>query len=98
MTARKTIGLFVCFMTLAFASAAQCNFRIDMTAKAVRCFGESNGEATVSIVPTGVSTAPYVIQWFDGFAGAFRNDLPAGTHFVKVTDSYGCFITEFVTI
>ncbi len=98
MTARKTIALFVCFMTLAIASAAQCNFHIDMTAKAVRCFGESNGEATVSIVPTGVSTAPYVIQWFDGFAGAFRNDLPAGTHFVKVTDSYGCFVTEFVTI
>lgn len=98
MISKKTITLLACLLALASGGMAQCNFRLDMHAKAVRCFDESNGEATVDIVAIGASTAPYVIQWFDGFSGDFRDDLPAGTHFVKVTDAYGCFVTEFVTI
>src|SRR5690606_24659340 len=62
------------------------------------CFDEANGTARLTITPTSVSTAPYIIQWFDGNDQVLRNDLPAGTHFVKVTDSYGCVVTEFVTI
>jgi gliding motility-associated-like protein len=98
MSVLKTIGLFLLLGVFTLPAAAQCNFRVDLAGKDVRCFGESNGEVTVTIVPVSVSTAPYEIQWFDGSSQDFRNDLPAGTHFVKVTDSYGCFVTEFITI
>lgn len=95
---RNTISLFFFLTAISLAGMAQCNFELNLVGKEVRCFGESNGEVTVNIIPVGVSTAPYVIQWFDGSQLNFRNDLPAGTHFVKVTDSYGCFVTEFITI
>jgi gliding motility-associated-like protein len=98
MNPAKTIALFFLILLVSAGAVAQCNFEVSLEAKAVRCFGESNGEVKVDIVPLGVSTAPYVIQWFDGNSQPFRNDLPAGTHFVKVTDSYGCFISEFVTV
>lgn len=99
MRKRNTIALILLMMVTAVSSAsAQCNFSVTLTGKAVRCFGETNGEATVNIIPSGASSAPYVIQWFDGGAQSFRNDLPAGTHFVKVTDALGCFVTEFITI
>jgi gliding motility-associated-like protein len=83
---------------LSLAASAQCNFQITIAPTDVRCFGETNGEAVVTISAIGTSTAPYVTQWFDGYSLNSRNDLPAGTHFVKVTDSYGCFAFEFVTI
>lgn len=94
----KTIALLALTIGIDLSAVAQCNFQVSLTPKDVRCFGESNGEVSLNVIPTGVSTAPYVIQWFDGSSATFRNDLPAGTHFVKVTDSYGCFISEFVTV
>ncbi len=96
---KRSVTIFLLTALLAPATLlAQCNFSLTLVGKEVRCFGESNGEVTVNIIPLGASTAPYVIQWFDGGTQSFRNDLPAGTHFVKVTDSFGCFVTEFVTI
>jgi hypothetical protein len=98
MNVRNTIAILLLMTAVIRTGMGQCNFEVNLVAKDVRCFGETNGEVTVNIVPLGVSTAPYVILWFDGSDQAFRNDLPAGTHFVKVTDSYGCFISEFVTV
>lgn len=97
MSLRCVIPLMIA-LAVPLSALAQCNFSLQLVGKEVRCFGESNGEVTVNIVPVGVSTAPYVIQWFDGSTLSFRNDLPAGTHFVKVTDAYGCFVNEFITI
>jgi len=97
MNARKTI-LCISLMLVSIAARAQCNFQLSIQGTDVRCFGESNGKAVITISPVGVSTAPYIIQWFDGVDKATRNDLPVGSHFVKVTDSYGCFSFEYVTI
>jgi gliding motility-associated-like protein len=94
----KAIPLIVIFFTGAWVAVAQCNFQVSMAGKEVRCFGEANGEARVSIIPTGAFSGPYFIQWFDGSDLSFRTDLPAGTHFVKVTDAFGCFLIEFITI
>lgn len=90
--------LIVSFVTAWSFAEAQCNFKVTLTGKEVRCFGEANGEATINIQVTGSASGPYVIQWFDGRNLSFRNDLPAGTHFVKVTDQFGCAVTEFITI
>lgn len=97
MMLRKTIWLLL-FTALSGAAAAQCNFQISINGTDVRCFGESNGEAHVNVQSVGTSSAPYVYQWFDGYSLPDRNDLPAGTHFVKVTDDFGCFSFEFITI
>ena len=98
MKVLKTIAFLSFFLAVSAEVVSQCNFQIAIAGTPVRCHGEHNGTATVNIIPTGASTAPYEIAWFDGNTFAFRDDLPAGTHFVKVTDSYGCFITEFITI
>lgn len=86
------------FLSPAVGVWAQCNYTFSIAGTPVRCFGESNGTAKLTITPKGADTSPYEIQWFDGYDQDFRSDLPAGTHFVKVTDCYGCATTEFITI
>lgn len=97
MKTLTTIGI-VFFTALSWHVTAQCNFEITIAGTDVRCFGESNGTATVAVQYVNNNTGPYVYQWFDGVTQPSRTDLAAGTHFIKVTDSFGCFAFEFVTI
>ena len=64
----------------------------------VRCHGDSTGVARIEVEIVNGDTNPYTIEWFDGNTSWQRTDLPAGTHFYKVTDNTGCFLNEFVTI
>jgi len=57
--------------------------------------GASNGSATVSVSGGG---APYVYSWDNGQSGATANGLAGGVYTASITDSYGCTITESVTV
>ncbi|MEY4594566.1 MAG: hypothetical protein RIQ47_976, partial [Bacteroidota bacterium] len=63
----------------------------------VRCFGDSSGSATVSVV-SGVGPFSYLwtsvpLQNVDTAIG-----LPAGVYQVEVTDSNGCIATDVITV
>ncbi len=70
----------------------QCNcmpdmqplFTIDML---VSCFGESDGEVSVSPFS---GTAPFSYVWSNGTAGTSASQLPGGWHQVTMTDAFGC--------
>ena len=94
----KVPGFIFGLLTYTLAFAEPCEFDVSLSGVDVRCYGDSTGQVTVNIQQIGSFTGPYVIQWFDGDDRAFRDDLPAGTHFVKVTDALGCFVNEFITI
>ena len=61
----------------------------------VVCFGESNGQATVT--PAG-GNGTYTYLWDNGETTATATALDAGTHTVTVTDQRGCSTTCDVTI
>ena len=61
----------------------------------VVCFGESNGQATVS--PVG-GNGGYTILWDNGETTATATTLDAGTHTVTITDSRNCTTTCTVEI
>jgi gliding motility-associated-like protein len=58
--------------------------------KPVLCFGESNGEITVSV--TG-GTPEYTFLWSDGRTTSTIKDLANGFYTVTVTDANGCTAT-----
>jgi len=73
-------------------------FYIDPAVTQVSCFGEDDGSIDLNITG-GIS--PITIKWDDdSSAGVQRNNLPAGTYTVLITDSaaYQCPITESFTI
>ncbi|MBO7652239.1 MAG: gliding motility-associated C-terminal domain-containing protein, partial [Bacteroidales bacterium] len=58
----------------------------------VRCFGETNGEFTISMDD---GLAPYTIVWNNGTITEYSNvhtfaNLPAGTYGITVTDAHNC--------
>ena len=91
-------SLLFLFLCISHAIAAPCKFEVILSGTDIRCFGESNGSATLSIVQVGGNSAPYSVRWFDDNNLITRNDLPAGTHFVEVTDDEGCQVIEFITL
>lgn len=63
----------------------------------IRCFGQSNGRATVQVVG---GTPPYTYQW-SGLpyqTGATAYGMSAGTYTVTVTDAQGFLVTGSVTL
>jgi len=73
-------------------------FYIDPAVTQVSCFGENDGSIDLNITG-GIS--PITIIWDDdSSAGVQRNNLPAGTYSVLITDNaaYQCPITESFTI
>ncbi len=95
-----TISLVILSLARLYGSdsVAPCKFEVELTGVDVKCNGDFTGQATVNIIQVGGASGPYEIQWFDGNTSAFRDDLPAGTHFVKVTDALGCFLNEFIDL
>ena len=96
-TTRHTI-IVLFFFAAAQYGWAQCKFEANLTGVDVKCNGDFTGEATVNIDPVGGYSGPYTFRWFDGDTRQTRKDLPAGTHFVKITDANGCFLNEFITL
>jgi gliding motility-associated-like protein len=66
-----------------------------VTTTNVSCFGGNDGSATVT---TTGGQAPYNYNWAGGTTGASRNNLPAGTYTVTVTDAQSCPATATATI
>lgn len=62
----------------------------------ISCNGASDGSASLSI--TG-GIAPYSFLWAAGTTSGMNvNNLPAGTHFVTVTDASGCQVIDSVIV
>ncbi|MCH4552525.1 LamG-like jellyroll fold domain-containing protein, partial [Aestuariibaculum lutulentum] len=61
----------------------------------VKCYGESNGSATVT--PDG-GNGGFVYLWDNNETGATATKLKSGLHTVTVTDSKGCSTTATVEI
>ena len=62
---------------------------------ATSCFNGSDGSATV--VGSG-GTTPYTYLWSNSQSGATATALPAGTHYVTVTDANSCTKIDSVII
>jgi surface protein len=78
---------FTIIETLAIADSSQTN---------VRCYGSSDGSATVSI---SGGTAPYSYSWSpNGGTAPTAAGLAAGTYTVTVTDANGSVITKVFAI
>ncbi len=104
----KTVYRYIALITVLLAATSEytysdpakrpmtpCAFNVNRSVTDVSCFGGNDGTATLTI--TGTS-APFVVEWFNGTNTATINGLAAGTFFVKVTDQTGCFSNYFVTV
>jgi|GEM_PF-7090238 len=74
------------------AAILNCTITIDND---VLCFGDSNGEATVTAVG---GNGGYLFLWDNGETTAMATMLNAGVHTVTVTDSKGCSTSCEITI
>lgn len=71
-------------------------FAINPVVSNISCFGANDGSITLNL-EGGI--APISLVWSDGsISGTVRNNLPAGTYTVTITDSKPCVITETFTI
>ncbi len=61
----------------------------------VRCYGESDGVAAVSLFG---GTPPYNVVWSTGATGDTVAGLPVGRYGVAITDAMGCYKTDSVDI
>lgn len=68
---------------------------VTLTPSDVACAGETTGRIT-SAVSGGVE--PYSYLWSDGPTAEDRENIPAGTYFLMVTDQNGCSSTASATI
>src|SRR5207247_10410661 len=85
-------GATPCTVNITQPAALTCTIAL---VSAVRCFGESNGSATVT--PVG-GNGGNTFLWDDGETIATAIHLNAGTHSVTVTDSKGCTTSCSVTV
>ena len=90
-------------------SVESCGYDLELTARAVSCYGDRDGVLEVSVTGPG---GPYVGFWSSvsdaGFGGSLTlagdgsattlSDLPAGTYAVEVTDEYGAQQTALANI
>ncbi|SHF19446.1 gliding motility-associated C-terminal domain-containing protein, partial [Mariniphaga anaerophila] len=81
-----------CEVTITEPGQLSCSVVMDSQ---VVCFGEDNGQATVSV--TG-GVQPYSYLWDNGETTATASQLNAGTHEVTVTDANGAKTTCNVII
>ena len=67
-------------------------FAVFPVVKQISCFGVTDGSISLNFVG---GIAPINFQWLDSpTAGTVRNNLPAGTYTVSITDSKPCNITR----
>jgi hypothetical protein len=83
-----------CVVNQSFAVNATTVITVSPIVNNVTCFGGRNGFVFLNV--SGGTGAP-TYRWFDGLATQSRNDLPAGSHCVTVTDA-GCTVPVCVTV
>lgn len=64
----------------------------------ILCYGNSTGTAQITDVENSVPYAPHTFAWWNGATGDFAENLPAGRHFVTVTDTNSCATTYYFDI
>jgi gliding motility-associated-like protein len=72
------------------------NVSVNATQTRFACFGESDGEASVSA--SGGNGAPFVFSWSNGQTGGGASNLATGLYTVTATDPKGCTGTQIVAI
>lgn len=71
-------------------------FTVNPIVKNISCFGANDGSINLNLVG---GMAPIALSWNDGSsAGVTRNNLPAGTYTVTISDGTPCFIVRTFTI
>lgn len=66
-----------------------------VTISDILCFGDSNGSAFADV---SGGTPGYSFTWSNGETGATATNLTATQHFVTITDTNGCSVTNAVSI
>ena len=84
-----------CVTTATFTVAAPDNITLIATPTDVSCFGGNDGSIAVSV---SGGTAPYAYVWSDNATSANRDNLPAGTYTLTVTDANGCTRSATATV
>lgn len=74
---------------------AATRIRLTVTPTSPLCQGRTDGR--LQIVAQGGFT-PYQIRWADGFIGATRNNLGAGSYPITVTDGQGCTLDTTLSL
>ncbi|MDX1666435.1 MAG: hypothetical protein R3350_04375, partial [Saprospiraceae bacterium] len=82
----------VCTVFVPQPELLTCSITLDSP---VRCFGESNGQATVT---ASGGNGGYTYNWDNGEKTATAVNLDAGEHSVTVTDSEGCSAICTITV
>ncbi|MEZ4952156.1 MAG: T9SS type A sorting domain-containing protein [Saprospiraceae bacterium] len=72
-----------------------CLIQATVTSSNISCFGENNGQATVTL-SNGLS--PFTYEWSNGETTATISGLTPGTYTVEVVDAVNCPTTTEVTI
>lgn len=68
---------------------------VSLSKSDVFCFGDSTGFINTSV---SGGTTPYTYSWNDGVTTQNRNNIPAGSYTVTVTDNNSCTETASVTV
>lgn len=91
----KRLPLITGMLFVTLQVMAQCNFSISIQTDSVRCFGESNGGASVTI---SGGTGPFFYTWNvnppQTTSVPTISGLPAGFYTVSVTDGLGCVMNR----
>jgi hypothetical protein len=72
-----------------------CSALATITSSNISCFGETNGQATVSLVG---GLTPFTYAWSNGANTATISNLAAGTYSVAISDAVGCPTSAEVVI
>ncbi|GAA4341564.1 hypothetical protein [Flaviaesturariibacter amylovorans] len=85
-----------CSATMSVAvSQPAASLAVQVSAIAVRCFGNSTGAATVT---ASGGTAPYRYLWSNGATSSNISGISAGAYTVTVTDANNCTATANITV
>lgn len=69
--------------------------QLDLTPQHVLCYGQATG--VVGTTSAG-GTPPYAYLWSNGETATFAQNLPAGMHYLSLTDSNNCLLIDSVLV
>ena len=64
----------------------------------VSCNGADDGAIDLTVNPIPGMTPPYIYQWSNGQTNQDLTNIPAGTYFVTLIDSYGTYLYDSAVV